>query len=140
MNNSGKQENAFEAKLDDKSFRYETLEGGRSQFPPQTGYWYAYIHAIRSQGESESDAVNLTFLEDLPADKYQIKPDGPITVTYTKMIAGYIKAYIAVRGTVILTRPLGTRAVGTFKVELDNEITLMEGSFNVLCPKAEPRP
>lgn len=53
MNNSGKQEHAFEAELDDKSFRYETLEGGCSQFPPHTGYWYAYINAIRSQGERD---------------------------------------------------------------------------------------
>lgn len=140
MNNSGKQENAFEAKLDDKSFRYDTLEGGRRQFPPHIGYWYAYINAIRSQGQRESDTVGLTLLEDLSAGEYQIGADGPVIVGYTKMIAGYMKAYRAVRGTVILTRPLGTRAVGTFKVELDNEITLMEGSFDVLCPKPEPRP
>lgn len=84
--------------------------------------------------------MGLTSKEGLPDDEYQIGPDGPISVTYTKLIGGYMKAYIAVRGMVILTRPLGTRAVGTFKVELDNESTLTEGSFDVLCPKPEPRP
>ncbi len=84
--------------------------------------------------------MGLILLDDLPADEYQIEPDGPVKVSYTKMIGGYMKAYKAVSGKVILTRPLGTRAVGTFKVELDNEITLTEGSFDVLCPKPEPRP
>lgn len=145
MNNSDKQEDTFTVTIDGRPFPYDTLKGGRSQFPPQSGNWYASIFATRlhesTSPTQDQDAVDLTFEEGLPAGEYEIIDKGPVKAGYSKVVRNTMLTYKAISGKVILTKPLGTRAVGTFKeLTLEKGVTLSDGSFDVLCPKPEPIP